>query len=120
VLPRSKVDLLKGEYFIEFKKGKSFDPFVDNNDDPSLRDEDYPFEADADLSMITRGQILTYCTAISRSQFRTHVFGVSILSSYARLFPWDPSGSLRYGRDQLFRLYQTSRQLFGSIHLVLR
>ena len=41
--------------------------------------------------MITHGQNLTYCAAISRSQFRTHVFNVIILSSYARLFRWDPS-----------------------------
>jgi hypothetical protein len=89
--PRSKVDLSKGEYFIEVKTGKSFDPFVDNNDEASHHDEDYPFEATAELRMITRGQILAYCTAIARSQFRTHVFGVIILGRHARLFRWDPA-----------------------------
>ena len=76
---------------MEVKTGKSFDPFVDNDDDASLRDEDYPFEATANLSMITRGQILTYCATIACSQFRTHVFGVIILGTRARLFRWDPS-----------------------------
>ena len=89
--PQSKVDLYKAEYFIEAKTGKSFDPFVDNDEKTSDRNGDYPFEATANLRMITRGQILTYCTAIARSQFRTHVFGIIILGKYARLFRWDPS-----------------------------
>jgi len=89
--PRSKVDLSKGEYFIEAKTSKSFNPFVDNDDETSDRDPDYPLEATANLRMITHGQILTYCTAIARSQFRTHVFGVIILGRHARLFRWDPS-----------------------------
>ncbi|KIM40753.1 hypothetical protein M413DRAFT_446141 [Hebeloma cylindrosporum] len=89
--PTSKVDLSKAEYFIEVKTGKTFDPFVDNDEKGSDRDPQYPFEAIADSRMITRGQILTYCTAIARSQFRTHVFGVIIVGTRARLFRWNPS-----------------------------
>jgi len=76
---------------MEVKTGKAFDPFIDHNDEASHHDEDYPFEATAELRMITRGQILAYCTAIARSQFRTHLFGVIILGRHARLFRWDPA-----------------------------
>ncbi|KIM44449.1 hypothetical protein M413DRAFT_353590 [Hebeloma cylindrosporum] len=85
------VDLSKAEYFIEVKNGKALDPFVDNDDKSSDRDPDYPFEAIADMRILTRGQILAYCTAIARSQFRTHVFGVIIIGTRARILRWDPS-----------------------------
>lgn len=94
--PRSKVDLSKGEFFIEVKTDKSFDPFIDNNDEVSHHDRDYPFEATADLRVIARGQILAYCTAIAQSQFRTHVFGVIILGETRKTISL---GSSRYGCD---------------------
>lgn len=89
--PTTKVDLSNGVYFMEAKTGEVFDPFIDDDDEASLRDDNYPFEANANLRMTTRGQILTYCTAIAGSQFRTHVVGVIILGVaqefFAGIFP---------------------------------
>ncbi|KAF8193751.1 hypothetical protein BJ912DRAFT_230456 [Pholiota molesta] len=78
--------------FIEFKASATDDPFEDHSE-PSSSPADVCFEREEEVKH-NRGQISKYSAAISGTQFRTHVFSVSVCGQFARFILWDRSGAL--------------------------
>lgn len=79
--------------FVEFKVSTTADPFVDPPTLSSLP-ADFCFEREEPDMKKNRGQIASYSAAISGTQFRTHVFSVSVCDRTARFVLWDRSGAL--------------------------
>ncbi|KAJ2916202.1 hypothetical protein MD484_g4207, partial [Candolleomyces efflorescens] len=98
------VDLGYSELLVECKGKRSDDAFNDHDQDlhgswrsmePCAWEEDpddmLPFEHGTDAARATRGQLATYATAQSDSQFRTHSFSLFIFGPFARFIRWDRS-----------------------------
>ncbi|KAF8176473.1 hypothetical protein BJ912DRAFT_699372 [Pholiota molesta] len=77
--------------FVEFKASANADPF---DDPPKRPPADFSFEREEPDMQTNRGQIGSYSAAISGTQFRTHVFSVSVCGSTARFILWDRSGAV--------------------------
>jgi hypothetical protein len=91
---RGLTDIACAELVIEFKWHTHDDPFTF----PTLIDEGenkiLSFLCDSKAGVDTTGQITTYAAAQLGSQFRTCVYSVLIIQSYARLIRWDRTGAI--------------------------
>ncbi|KAF9483011.1 hypothetical protein BDN70DRAFT_828166 [Pholiota conissans] len=90
----NKPDFSKMSLFIEFKFRPKQDPFEDPERGKSINRNTFHFEKDTEEHMAHRGQIGAYSAAISGSQFRVHVFSVSICGDTARFIRWDRAGAV--------------------------
>jgi len=107
---RGPTDVARVECMIEFKWHTSDDPFCD----PHHTNGENSFLRDGKLASDTAGQITAYAAAQFGSQFRTCVYSVLIVKSYARLIRWDRTGAvvsepIEYNREghlvEFFRRY---------------
>ncbi|KAF9479478.1 hypothetical protein BDN70DRAFT_993435 [Pholiota conissans] len=80
-----KVDFAKMSTFIEVKKENAMDPFDDSKEE---------FERDSGAGQANRSQIGRYSAAISGTQFRVHLFTVSISGNQARFIYWDRAAAV--------------------------
>lgn len=110
-LKRATTSFQTMEMFVEFKHGKSADPFAtDDNIFPKIFNN----------TRVIRGQITLYSTRQQAYQFRTSLFNVGIFGKVARLFRWDRTGcqvtepieySTKKGNRQLVEFFQRLDQL---------
>ncbi len=87
----NQTDFSKMELFAEFKFDVSSDPFIDP-EHPHVPNNN--FERDTDTARLLRGQLASYVSALSGSQFRVHVFTILICGKFARLMYWDRNGAM--------------------------
>lgn len=80
--------------FLEFKFSAADDPFCDPLSPDQRRNRNFPFERDTEKHMQNRGQIGSYSAALLGSQFRIHLFSVSICGATARFIRWDRTGAV--------------------------
>ncbi|TFK67806.1 hypothetical protein BDN72DRAFT_822011 [Pluteus cervinus] len=80
---RTAYDFKKVELSIELRQNDADDPFDDDGES---------FHRVGDAAKATLAQLFLYATAHFASQFRTHVFSVLVLPTYARLLRWDRNG----------------------------
>jgi hypothetical protein len=84
--------------FVELKTAASADPFLDPmKKDPLPRNNYEDFERSDLIPAQNRGQIASYAAAILGTQFRLHVFSVSICGHRARFIRWDRAGAIVSG-----------------------
>lgn len=91
---RGLTDVARAEIIIEFKWHTADDPFCDpypNGNDPV---QQYSFLRNTKAGVDTAGQITAYAAAQLGSQFRTCVYSVLIVKSWARLIRWDRTGAI--------------------------
>jgi hypothetical protein len=86
--PDANTNFSKMSIFVEFKFQLKDDPFDDSAIGAEL------FERDTLLHKQHRGQIAAYSAAISGSQFRVHVFSLSICANTVRFIRWDRCGAV--------------------------
>ena len=80
--------------FVKFKLREDSDPFCDPEDPLQPRADEFYFERAEQGPIRNRGEIDSYAAAIAGSQFRVHLFSVSICGSYARFIRWDRMGAI--------------------------
>jgi hypothetical protein len=81
--------------FVEMKTAINADPFLDPmKEDPFPRNNYEDFERSDLMPSKNRGQIASYAAAILGTQFRLHVFSVSICGQWARFIRWDRAGAI--------------------------
>ena len=90
----TKTDFSKMELFIEFKFAETSDPFRDPKDPLQPQAENFRFENVSDVSRSNRGQLCSYAAAHAGSQFRVHIFTISICGQSARFIRWDLAGAI--------------------------
>jgi len=91
---RGLTDVARAEIIMEFKWHTADDPFCDPypiGNDPV---QQYSFLRDTKAGVDTTGQITAYAAAQLGSQFRTCVYSVLIVKSWARLIRWDRTGAI--------------------------
>ncbi|KAF9476315.1 hypothetical protein BDN70DRAFT_863521 [Pholiota conissans] len=88
-----RTDFSKLTTFVEFKGIENYDPFTDPEDLDNMP-PDFSFENNGKQNTKNRGQIGAYSAAISGSQFRVHVFSVSVCGPTARFIRWDRTGAV--------------------------
>ncbi|KAF8872107.1 hypothetical protein CPB84DRAFT_1967539 [Gymnopilus junonius] len=94
-LPEGTItDFSKMSIFLEFKSRPEGDPFRDPKNYKKPKADNFRFESADDKPTENRGQIGSYAAAIAGSQFRLHLFSVSICRENARLIRWDRAGAV--------------------------
>lgn len=92
---RGLTDVARAETIIEFKWHTADDPFCDpypiQSEDPDQR---FSFLRTTKGGTDTAGQITAYAAAQLGSQFRTCVYSVLVVKSWARLIRWDRTGAI--------------------------
>ena len=89
----AKTDFSKMELFVELKLAESSNPFRDPKDPRQPQAKKIRFENDSDVSRLNRGQLCSYAAAHTGSQFRVHIFTLSICGLSARFIRWDRRGA---------------------------
>ncbi|KAG6895258.1 hypothetical protein C0993_009832, partial [Termitomyces sp. T159_Od127] len=78
----------KAEMNIEFKRGKSWEPFVDK----SRSKEGHPFESQTNKGSHVRAQLTDYMAEVFSRQHRIFGFSLFICDDMARFIRWDRAG----------------------------
>jgi hypothetical protein len=89
----AETDFSRMELFIELKLVETSDPFCDPEDPLKPQAKNLRFENDSDVSRFNRGQLCPFTAAHAGSQFRVHIFTLSICGRSARFIRWDRNGA---------------------------
>lgn len=88
---RGPTDTSSVEFIIEFKWHTGNDPFCNPYTTEGGKSS---FLRSSNSATDTAGQITAYTAAQLGAQFRTCVYSILIVASYARLIRWDRSGAI--------------------------
>jgi serine/threonine protein kinase len=91
---RELTDVARTELAIEFKWHSGDDPFCSPYLISDDEDDGQSFLRGTKGAIDTAGQITAYAAAQLGSQFRTCIYSVLIVKSYARLIRWDRTGAV--------------------------
>ncbi|KAG6875360.1 hypothetical protein C0992_004098 [Termitomyces sp. T32_za158] len=101
-----KTQFDKAELNIEFKREKSWEPFVDERN-PNSKDP-HPFESKTKQGRHTRAQLTDYMAEVFSRQHRIFGFSVFICGDMARFLRWDRAGVIVTAQ---FNYHESSKEL---------